>query len=272
VPRRRQRWRPALADLLKCGPFPHGFALEIFSGSGNLSKAWRREARVRHIPIFEIDIRHHASHDLLSRKGQQLIRGWVTAGLVRAIWLGTPSISSSRARESGPPGPPPLRSDECPWGLNDLSPADRSKAEVGNALAGFSLSVLRLCRLTRVPCALENPHTSRLFLLPPYVREFVSGVRDFVTDYCQDGQPWRKRTRLRAYCVDLSPAVRTCCGRGICARSGLPHVQIKGTLNGKFLTLVAEPYPRNLCRRLVSCFASAIVAARVIRLESYCGI
>lgn len=256
---------------MRQGPFPHGIALEIFSGSGRFSRAWRRNAHLRKIPIFEIDIRHHGSHDLLSRRSQRLIRGWITAGLVRAVWMGTPCTSFSRARESGPPGPPPLRSDECPWGLAHLASHDEAKVRIGNALARFSISVFRLCRLRRVPCVIENPHTSRIFSLPCFTAENKQGVRDYYTDYCQDNLPWRKRTRLRAVHINLSPAVKHCSGRGVCSRSRRPHVQLKGCRNGVSLTLWAEPYPLSLCHRLATCFRNALVANTVISLESFCG-
>eukprot|EP00973_Karenia_brevis_P042404 5870033-Karenia_brevis.AAC.1 len=41
-------------------------ALEIYSGSGNFSRAWRNHARSWHIPIVSIDIALGCSHNIWS--------------------------------------------------------------------------------------------------------------------------------------------------------------------------------------------------------------
>ena len=37
----------------------------------------------------------------------------------------------------------------------------------------------------------------------------------------------------------------------------------------KFMTLIAEPYPYEMCRIAAKCFADAVVAGRVLRLQQY---
>ena len=246
-------------------------ALEIFSGSGHFSAAWRRSAHLKHVPIFEIDLKNHPSHDLLSKQCQNMILGWIRSGLVVAVWLGTPCTSFSRARDV-PPGPPPLRSDNQPYGLPGLSAADQLKVRIGNELAWFSVRVLTLCASLRIAAALENPWTSRIWLFRGF-RRLRRRWKLLATDYCQDGMPWRKRTGLLSVCVDLTSAVRLCVGpRGICSRTGERHVELRGLDNGRFRTLLAEPYPRRLCTRLVSCFKDALIANKVIPLDFVVGI
>ena len=106
------------------------------------------------------------------------------------------------------------------------------------------------------------------------------------TDFCQDGTPWRKRTAFLAAqlhhvasrTVDynapnmrdfkapltrkslIEAAMRTCDGHGTCTRSHRPYQLLRGIQpsSGRFFTIVAEPYPRKLCRRLVAAHAVAL--------------
>lgn len=132
---------------------------------------------------------------------------------------------------------------------------------LGNNLARFSFRVFKLCVLFEVPVALENPSTSRLWLLPMVRRLLKNNNASFVTtDYCQDGTPWRKRTKVLFAHVDLSQFGRLCTGRrGICSRSLQCHVQLVGSLNGQFLTLIAQPYPKNFCRRVATAFSHSML-------------
>ncbi|CAK0897933.1 unnamed protein product, partial [Prorocentrum cordatum] len=136
---------------------------------GRFSHSWRRHPRLANVPIYEIDLRYHLSHDLTVRKGQRIIRGLIQHGLVRAIWLGVPCNTFSRARESGPPGPTPLRSAEFPAGLPNPKPHDQQKLEVGSALAAFAARLMAECRRRNVPVVFENPWTSRLFQQPCFL-------------------------------------------------------------------------------------------------------
>ena len=58
----------------------------------------------------------------------------------------------------------------------------------------------------------------------------------------------------------IGAAMRTCDGHGTCTRSHRPHQLLRGIQpsSGRFFTIVAEPYPRKLCRRLVEAYAAAI--------------
>eukprot|EP00972_Heterocapsa_arctica_P068715 10153544-Heterocapsa_arctica.AAC.1 len=68
-----------------------------------------------------------------------------------------------------------------------------------------------LCVSLDIPVAVENAHSSRLWHAPPMEHlRFQIVIREFVTDFCQWGQPWRKRTRFISYGVDLSRAARVC--------------------------------------------------------------
>ena len=229
--------------------------LEIFSGSGNLSRA---VAMITGWPCGMVDIVFGASSDLRSKRIQRKILGWIRSGLVKAVHLGTPCNSFSRARDRRP-GPPPLRSDQQPLGLNNLREADRIKVMEGNLFMRFSCQVCRLCIALNIPFTLENPSTSRLWLCPP-VEALMrrKGVSWVDVDFCAFKKRWRKRTRFLYFGVDLSHmAVYKCIGakRGCCAFSGLPHIPLMGlSPDGQFMTKIAEPYPLLLCRKISQAF------------------
>lgn len=71
-------WRDPLRNLPSYVNKHNGspVALELFSGSGRWSAAWRAAYKTR-CPVFELDIRWHLRNVLLSRNVQKRIRGWV---------------------------------------------------------------------------------------------------------------------------------------------------------------------------------------------------
>ena len=69
------------------------------------------------------------------------------------------SFSTARNR---PGGPPPLKTNEEPYGLSDLRPSDAEKVRAGNVLAQFSLGVSEDCSAAKIPVTVENPNASRL--------------------------------------------------------------------------------------------------------------
>eukprot|EP00972_Heterocapsa_arctica_P023541 3468919-Heterocapsa_arctica.AAC.1 len=102
-------------------------------------------------------------YDLINSRVQQLLRGWIIAGLVWGFHLGMPCSSFSMARRGRPP---PLRSRDCPMGLPNLSEKDQERVRVGNLLLKVSCGFMRLGRRMMIPCTLENPHTSRAWITP----------------------------------------------------------------------------------------------------------
>ena len=92
--------------------------LEIFSGSGNLSQAWRRLSS--RCVAFELDVRHGQHFDFGAARLQKTVRGWVQSKLVDAVWVAPPCSTFTRVRDFLP-GPPAVRSEVHVYGLPGLA-------------------------------------------------------------------------------------------------------------------------------------------------------
>ena len=241
--------------------------LEIFSGSGHFSRAMRR--RAKGVLCVEVDINHGPQFDLTKPSIQKELIKLLVSGRVAYVWLGTPCSSWSRARRWDGRGPGPLRDDDCfLMGYHNLSVKDAERVRVGNILMAFSAKIFRICMKLKIPITLENPHTSRLWLARPIQHLLHHRLCDHgFTDFCQDGKPFRKRTRLLWCNVDLRHCLRHCCGRrGLCCRTGVRHQQLQGTEEGQFRTLLSQPYPPSLCQRLAIAFQHALMAPTAAKL------
>ena len=214
--------------------------------------------------MLEWDTRWGEEFDLTLKKNQRWVHGVTLSGIIAVVWMGTPCSSGSRPRERGGKGPPPLRSNQHWMGLPDLSMKDAEKVRIGNALMVFSASVFRLCSRLGIPCAIENPSTSRLWGAPAMLQVRRLKAASWTTsDFSQWGEQWRKRTGFLACHVNLSRASRLCkSSGGKCSRTGEPHRILEGTNEQDiFWTAVAEPYPPRLCQQLVNSFADALVTS-----------
>ena len=90
-------------------------------------------------------------------------------------------------------------------------------------------------------------------------------------DYCQFGEAWRKRTRLRVFGFDL-PGQHLCRqAKGCCSATGKPHVAFTGTKNGRFMTDFASPYPVAFCEWLARASKAFADAATDARRQAACG-
>ena len=231
--------------------------IELFSGSGHLGKYANRKGW----GCICFDISHGPHHDLLNPVVQSVIRSWIHAGLIAFVWLGTPCNSWSRARHDINGGGP--RNNQHIWGLpNDqLSVADQERVRLGNATLRFSVSVVKLCLSYSIPCCLENPATSMLWNAPPLLALTRKGTLA-ISDYCQYGCPWRKRTKVCTWKLDPEslPCLK-CRGRGgKCSRTGKPHVILTGVHPDKHVpwTKFAEPYPFSWVKAWWSCIDKSI--------------
>ena len=210
------------------------------------------------------------------RKNQWKILEWICCGAIAAGHLGTPCNSFSRARDQ-PGGPPPLRSDSKPLGLEGLRPGDEAKVRIGNVLMRFSVRIMLLALMLGLPFTLENPRRSRLWICPPMLallrRRNVSTV--FV-DFCMFNKPWKKPTTFAGVHVSFTRLQSyRCIGskRGICLHSGKPHLPLSGqTSSGEWLTKIAEPYPTGLCNGLAKVFLDAQLQLVAQNFGSHIGI
>ena len=243
--------------------------LEIFCGCARLSHA---VARITGWPVLMWDITLGSEYDLRKSSNRRLILEWVRCNWVVGFHLGTPCESFSRARDV-PPGPPPLRSNDRPLGLDNLKPHDQLKVMMGNLFMRFSAALLILGWRLRVPGTLENPERSRLWLCPPI--KAVLRKRDVqfaVTHFCGWGTPYRKATAFLGVHLNLDRLDNVRCRsskRGICQYTGNHHVQLHGrNAEGQWLTKLAQPYPHRMCNALAKCFLDwelSVIAAQFSR-------
>ena len=107
------------------------------------------------------DIKLGEGYDFTHKKSVALIIGWLSSSLVRGMHLATPCGSFSRARDV-PPGPPPLRPNEQPLGLEGLSLANQRLVDTGNVLMRNSARICSVATRLNAMWSLENPQRSRL--------------------------------------------------------------------------------------------------------------
>ena len=225
------------------------FVVEVFAGSGRFSRAASRRG---HLAVL-IDSRFGEDHDIRLRRVRGTILHWISAGVVLYMALALPCASWTRARNRGG-GPQRLRTRDELMGVSELrNEAERWKIELGNLCMAFGVHAARLLHRQRCGFFIENPWTSWLWQVEPMQRlARAAGIRLVRADFCQFGTPWRKATGF----LTNGPVQfldRRCCGpRGICSRTGRPHQLLQGTdAHGRFITSLAEPYPRPLCSSLV---------------------
>ncbi|CAK0849158.1 unnamed protein product [Prorocentrum cordatum] len=205
--------------------------LEIFSGSGNWSRAMRHGQASRLAPrVFELDMEHEpALGDLSRRSVQRVVRGWLRGQLLQGVWLGMPCSSWSMAWNR-PNGPPALRDGNHLLGLPGLSSGDSLKVMLGNRLACFSFSFFLECALRGAPAAIENPATSWVWQTKWAVHAAKqTNVKVIDFDFCAFGTQWRKRTGVMYAHVNLDALSSCkCSGRGCCSFSQAPHKALEG--------------------------------------------
>ena len=196
------------------------------------------------------DILKGPDFDLTRPKVQNIIKGWLSSGAIRAFHMGFPCSSWSRARDQ-PNGPPRLRSLDYIWGLPSLAPHDANKVNDGNVLLKF---VVRFCNLAirrEIPWTIENPALSYAWAAPPMQRLLANHrggvewrlINSGTIEYCIFGTPWRKSTTFKSFNVDLTWMQNYRCTGHQCRFTGKKHQVLFGKFKGTFLTSRSEAYP-----------------------------
>jgi hypothetical protein len=219
--------------------------VEKFAGSAILSHTCAQN----NIRSMSFEITRNALEDVACERVFHNFRLLLEKNLVAMLWLGITCASWSRARRGNPNYtgyPPPLRGDssELIWGVSGLNEKDQTRVDLGNKLALKTVRYVKLCMQFGVPCVIENPALSRLWLFPPLLN--VLKLANFVDfDHCQYGSAFRKPTKLACWNIDLGRLAKKChCSKGICSKTQRPHIVLTGS-NGKgFLTAQGSMYPQ----------------------------
>ena len=106
-----------------------------------------------------------------------------------------------------------------------------------------------------VPCYLENPLTSKLFLAPP-IKRLLSSPHcvQHKPDYCQYGTAWRKSTLVAAWHMCSDCPCKRCFPQGnCCSKTGKPHIHLQGKL-----TKLAAAYPKPWARQFAQTIHNSI--------------
>ena len=91
-----------------------------------------------------VDVKRSAKQDLSLPQVRQRYLTRIAAKEFDAVLLSPPCATFSRAAWANFRGPRPIRSYECPRGLETLTPAERDRAILGNIFADFSYEVAAL--------------------------------------------------------------------------------------------------------------------------------
>lgn len=221
---------------------------DFFSGCGGVA----RSARALGFRTREWELLHGPSGDLTKPAVLSKIRSDISNRKIVAAMLAPPCSSFSPARDRTSV----IRDRNHPWGLPNISSIkDQEKVRVGNQCLRSTLRIIGWLDKMGVPWVLENPHSSKMW----FVEELITlqnspHTHVIVTDFCQFGTRWRKRTRLLCGNLqwdDAARCQRTCLGHGICSRTNKPHFQLTGSNKHNIpWTRVAQPYPSQLCHSL----------------------
>ena len=245
---------------------PRPLFVEIFAGTGNLSKHMHQ----RGFDVICIDWKHnkHTSKfsaievDLGSSEGQQLLWHLLDTLQPSAVHAGVACGTSSRAREKdlpdhlrrqGAPRPLPLRDDQFPLGLPNLSPFNKQKVEAANVLYKLVFDLILYAFRKQIVFSVENPWRSWLWaILVLYARRhsteacrYINRMHTVIWDTCMHGGTRAKRTRLDVTTPAYNQLQQDCDGSH-------EHEPYKIYLDGiwKFDTAGEGAYPDLLCKRM----------------------
>lgn len=227
--------------------------VEVFAGCARLSRAVRRRG-----PQTQAwDILYDAKYDMedpvsFARLFSEL-KSLLKQERLLGVHLAPPCTTWSIARH------PMVRSRKWLWGLPHLAGKARAQVLSANRVIKNVLTLIDWLIVNNVPCSVENPQSSRLFLLP-FFRLHIAAERlkPVVCHFCQFGEAWRKATTFLCGGLSNTGALALkCSGRnGICSRTQRRHIALSGTHPERRIpwTKVAEPYPVQLCSTLAGIY------------------
>ena len=238
--------------------------MDLFGGTGGVSRALRCIG----FKSLVWDTQNGPQFDLGVPGVEQRLKKLIKSGRVKGICFATPCTSFSLARNRTKD----IRSKAFPWGnphpRHPISIKDQESLKLGNKLMRLTLRLVHLCIRLILPCFFENPATSRCFDTTEW-KSVISktGVHEIVFDQCSCGTRWKKPTRLIFGGVDSADLLVfencRCHSKGVCAFSGLPHIQLTGSGPGGVpWTRRAQEYPVKMCNKIARVLSNPLGSRR----------
>jgi hypothetical protein len=177
----------------------------------------------------------------------------IELGLVEVLTAAPPCGTASRAREIPiPGGPKPLRSEEFPRGLPNLSQVDKERVQKANDVYDTIFILVMAMLAIGKGIIIENPLRSLLWEFPTYKKLLSEGCFDVCLQNCKFsvGTPSRaKWSRFRTNIESLKALAGPC-------RLEHAHLEWGRNVDGSFVTADEAAYPRPLCQHLANAIVS----------------
>lgn len=170
------------------------------------------------------------------------------------VHFAPPCGTASRAREKpvakGRHGPPPLRSEEFPYGLLSL-PAEHPLAmrhvQVANSQYDFAARSAKALTMRRVPWSMENPASKLFCFLPPVIDLLDDEVGDVFLHHCMHGQR-DKLSRLRCFPMACFAPMGLLCDK---SHSHKPWGFDRDS--SRWATALETAYAHRMCQNMARC-------------------
>ena len=228
-------------------------ALDLYSGRYGVAKQMISHGAPW---VLTFEWNHSAAEDLLQPEVKEKIMRMVQIGCFKTFGA-APICSSFSVAVT-----PPVRSCRFPRGIPGLRHSMRQKVSEGNSHNDFVSDLVTQAESDGLFYFVENPDTSWWWRQKKWKRWRSSASESlFRFCFCRFGTAWRKATR--AATNTRLKGVRMMC---TCKK---PHIQLRGMHPMKKIpwTLVAQPYPRGLCRLLAAALCQAAGWCKVERLN-----
>ena len=149
---------------------------------------------------------------------------------------------------------PPIRTSSFPYGIPEVSEKVRERILDGNSTAKWLIVLVEAALKAGCHFWIENPAMSWLFRLPEFLElleRHSKRIGFWIADYCRFGRKWRKRTKFLTSCGIRG--VKTLC------KGCKEHLKLRGrsSYHGKSWTLVAQPYPKGVCKVIATSLAGS---------------
>ena len=231
--------------------------IEICAGTAMLSRCFQEVG----FDIMAVDHTHNRFHplphicnlDLTLQSSWEFLEYVVRNFPVCFVHAAAPCGTCSRAREinlGGSSQPRPLRSEECPHGLPDLSTEEQTRVNAANLIYQQLSAFMIMCTKMNIPWAIENPARSYL-----WDTEWMKALQKFAKFYnftaCAWGATRPTKKSFLSTLAEMKRLVAECPGD----HQHEPYGR-KRDDQGRMIYATAEEaaYPRALClqiRRIV---------------------